>query len=252
MRPLVLTLAGLDPTSGAGIQSDVLTLYQLGVYPLSIPTSVTGQNAKGVFYRKDLEVSDVLSPLEILFSTHHPHAIKIGMVGSLKQLEAIFDFLSHLDNPPPIVLDPVMYASSGKALMDADAMVYLRDVFLKIVTVVTPNLHEFSALFCYDFSFESPVFPETSCEAVLVKGGHAKDHANDCLMDKNGGVRVFKERRIHAPFTHGTGCTLSSAIAAYMAKGESLEDSVLYAKKYLLEGIKNPILFENGYGAIRK
>lgn len=239
----VLTLAGLDPTSGAGVQSDVITLYQNGVYPFSIPTAITGQNAHGVFYRQDLSVEDILMPLKILYETYTPDVVKIGMVGNVHQLKALYQFFTALPKRPMIVLDPVMVASSGKVLMDPDAILYLRETFLPLVTLITPNLDEYKVLF--------ETTPPDAIN-VLLKGGHADDHANDILYASDGTVTVFPQERIHAPFSHGTGCTLSSAIAAGLAKGQNLVESVGEAKQYLLEGLKNPIRFSETYGAIRK
>lgn len=242
----VLTIAGLDPTSGAGVQSDILTIYQHGAYPLSIPTAVTGQNAHGVHFRRDFSIEDVIEPLRILFQTHTPDAIKIGMVGTLELQQQVYTFLSCLPSRPPIIMDPIMVASSGKKLMDDDSIAYFKTTFLQLATLVTPNLSEWEILFGDSYDFTASSF------SVLKKGGHATDHANDILYENDGTHTVYKQHRIHAPHDHGTGCTLSSAIASNLALGHSLKDSVAKAKAYLLNGLSNPIIFENGHGAIRK
>lgn len=253
----VLTIAGLDPTSGAGLQSDVLTLYAQGVYPLSVPTSVTGQNSKGVFYREDLSPEAVIDPLRILLLTHTPDAIKIGMMGQLSVCEALYRFLkSHYGTGmPPIVLDPVLISSSGKWLVDSEVVDYIREVWLKDLYLITPNIDEAKALFQLtgDESALEPTLREyvLPCN-LLLKGGHLENTATDYLKLSNGKLHVYRQARIDAPYAHGTGCTLSSAIAANLALGYPLEHAVQKAKNYLLEGLRNPIQFDFGGGAIRK
>lgn len=239
----VLSIAGFDPTNGAGTGSDVLTLYQNGVYPLSVVTSVTSQNALGFFARHDLAESVVRSQLTTLLKTHRIDAIKVGMIGALDIAKAIFETLFHAPNCPPLVLDPVICATSGQKLMDDDALVYLKSNVFKRVSLLTPNALEFAILYKANEVLACP---------TLVKGGHAQGDCDDVLLYPSGGRIVFKGKRHEVPFDHGTGCTLSSAIAAELSKGHSLEMSIRAAKNYLTAGLCNPIYLDDGLGAIRK
>lgn len=248
----VLTIAGSDPTSGAGVQSDLLTIYQNGAYPFSVVTSITSQNALGVTNRFDLDENIVRSQLDTLLDTYSPDAIKIGMLGSSQNCRVVYDVLM-MRFPdeklrPPIILDPVMISSDGKALMDDQGVEDLIEKLLPIVTLLTPNLMEFNRIFALKKSLDIHRPP---CN-ILVKGGHAIGECIDRLTHTTGETCSWTSPRIKTSYDHGTGCTLSSAIAANMARGKTLNESICLAKQYLNEGLKNPVFFDSGFGAIRK
>ena len=248
----VLTIAGSDPTSGAGIQSDILTIYQNGAYPFSVVTSITSQNAMGVVNRFDLDANIVRSQLETLLETHLPDAIKIGMLGSAQNCHMVHEVLM-LRFPdeklrPPILLDPVMVSTSGKSLMDDESVDVLIEKLMPIVTLLTPNLMECERLFAHKKSLDIHRPP---CN-ILVKGGHSTGDCVDRLTLTTGETFLWTSPRIKTTYDHGTGCTLSSAIAANMAVGKNLNESIRLAKLYLTEGLKYPVIFESGYGGIRK
>ncbi|MBE0449727.1 MAG: hydroxymethylpyrimidine/phosphomethylpyrimidine kinase [Clostridia bacterium] len=248
----VLTIAGSDPTSGAGIQSDLLTIYQNGVYPFSVVTSITSQNAKGVTARFDLDGNIVRSQLNTLLETHIPDAIKIGMLGSAQNCRVVYEVLMmrfpEERSRPPIILDPVMVSTGGKALMDDDGVDVLIEKLLPIVTLLTPNLMEFERIFAQKKSMDIHHPP---CN-ILVKGGHSTGDCTDRLIMTTGETFLWTSPRIKASYDHGTGCTLSSAIAANLAVGRTLNESIRLAKLYLTEGIKHPVIFDSGFGGIRK
>jgi hydroxymethylpyrimidine/phosphomethylpyrimidine kinase len=248
----VLTIAGSDPTSGAGIQSDLLTIYQNGAYPFSVVTSITSQNAKGVTARFDLEENIVRSQLYTLLQTYSPDAIKVGMLGSARNCRAIYDVLMvrypDEHSRPPIVLDPVLISSDGKALMDDEGVDFMVEKLLSIVTLLTPNLMEFEQIFNAKNTLDIHHPP---CN-ILIKGGHAKGDCTDRLILKSGETFSWSSPRIKTSYDHGTGCTLSAAIAAHLASGKTLNESIRLAKLYLTEGLDHPVIFDCGFGAIRK
>ncbi len=239
----VLSIAGSDPTSGAGLQSDCLTLYQNGVYPFTVATAITTQNAHGVVYRQDLSAHLIQQQITDLFKTSIPNAIKIGMLGCVENARIIFETLEayqakyHI----PIVLDPLIFSSNGVQLCDDATIAYLKNGLKTPLALMTPNIHEYQWL----FSDKEPRFP------CLITGGHLEAHARDTLI--SDGKRVyFDHKKVIAPFSHGTGCTLSSAIAAHLARGKTLIQSITDAKKYVTHALTYPIHFDNGYGAMRK
>jgi hydroxymethylpyrimidine/phosphomethylpyrimidine kinase len=239
----VLCIGGFDPTTGAGITSDCLTVYQNGEYPLAIITSITSQNANGVKLRYDLPSELVDSELKTLLGTHRPSAIKIGMLGNLETTKVIFEFLLPIASNYniPIVLDPVIQSTSGFELLDAVAVHYLKSEVFKYLALITPNQMEYHQLFK-----NSP--PSCPC---LLKGGHLSTTATDILIMGSKTLR-FHGTRIHAKYSHGTGCTLASAIATHMASGKSLENAIQLAKNYVRTGLHHPIHFDDGNGAMRK
>lgn len=248
----VLTIAGSDPTSGAGIQSDVLTIYQNGAYPFSVVTSITSQNAKGVSDRFDLDEQIVRSQMNILFETNKPEAIKIGMLGSRQNCQAVYEVLiktfPNEDSRPPIILDPVLVSSDGKLLMDDGCIEFIIDKLLPLLTLLTPNQLEFNHIFKLrkELNVNQP-----PCN-ILLKGGHSGVDCTDLLILTTGETLSWTSERIKTSYDHGTGCTLSSAIAANMANGKTLNESIRLAKSYLYEGLKQPVVFDSGLGAIRK
>ena len=233
-----LTIAGSDSSGGAGIQADIKTMTANGVYAMSAITALTAQNTLGVTGVLEVPPEFLRLQLEAVFSDIFPDAVKTGMVSSVELIETIADVLQKY-GPENIVVDPVMVATSGSRLISGDATDTLKKCLFPLATLVTPNIPETEVL-----SGMKIASPDDMKEAgmkiadgygcnVLVKGGHRLNDANDILCKKDGTCILFEGHRINNPNTHGTGCTLSSAIAANLAKGFSLEDAVEKAKKYI-------------------
>ena len=232
-----LTIAGSDCSGGAGIQADLKTMTMNGVYGMSAITALTAQNTTGVTAIFEVTPAFLKQQIDMIFDDIRPDAVKIGMVSSAALIEVIAERLRHYQ-AVNIVVDPVMVATSGSALMENDAVATLKKSLLPMATVITPNIPEAEVLSGIRIQSETDMeqagkilFQAYGC-AVLVKGGHSINDANDLLYNGNGAV-WFHGKRIQNPNTHGTGCTLSSAIASNLAKGYSLEDSIRRAKDYL-------------------
>lgn len=232
-----LTIAGSDCSGGAGIQADLKTMTMNGVYAMSAITALTAQNTTGVEGIMQVSPEFLKQQLDMIFQDIRPDAVKIGMVSSSQLIEAIAERLEYY-KAENIVVDPVMVATSGSALMENEALATLKSRLLGMATVITPNIPEAQVLTGMtiqneeDMQKAAKMLYETYGCAVLVKGGHSINDANDLLF-ANGAAKWFHGKRIDNPNTHGTGCTLSSAIAANLAKGYSLEESVQRAKTYI-------------------
>lgn len=232
-----LTIAGSDCSGGAGMQADIKTMTVNGVYAMSVITALTAQNTVGI--RSIMEVTpDFLGQqIDAVFEDIFPAAVKIGMVPSAKLIKIIAEKLLQY-KVTNIVVDPVMIASSGARLMDADAVSVLTQHLLPAASLVTPNIPEAELLADVHIHSENDRITaarkigDTYGCAVLLKGGHGLHHAND-LLYASGKLFWFNSSRIKNNNTHGTGCTLSSAIAANLAKGYTLEKSVQRAKDYI-------------------
>ena len=232
-----LSIAGSDSCGGAGIQADIKTMTLNGVYAMSAITALTAQNTTGV--RDIMEASPrfLEAQLDAVFEDIFPDAVKIGMVSSAELIRAIAGKLRQYE-ARNIVVDPVMVATSGARLIQDDAIHTLTKELLPLATVVTPNVPEAEILSGMEIHTEEDMEAAArkigdgfGC-AVLLKGGHSVNDANDLLYTQ-GSFRWFEGRRINNPNTHGTGCTLSSAIAANLAKGFTLEQAVKRAKDYI-------------------
>jgi hydroxymethylpyrimidine/phosphomethylpyrimidine kinase len=232
-----LTIAGSDSSGGAGIQADIKTMIANGVYAMSAITALTAQNTTGVQGIFEITPEFLALQIDSVFTDIRPDAVKIGMVSSSGLIETIAEKLKeyHAEN---IVVDPVMVATSGSKLISDDAIETLKTKLLPIATVLTPNIPEAEVLSgmsiktADDMIQAAAWISETYHCAVLCKGGHQLNDAND-LLYRNGGYRWFNGRRIDNPNTHGTGCTLSSAIASNLAKGCDLDTAVERAKAYI-------------------
>lgn len=232
-----LTIAGSDCSGGAGIQADLKTMTANGVYGMSAITALTAQNTTGVSGIMEVTPEFLGMQLDSIFTDIVPDAVKIGMVASAGLIGMIAQKLTeyHAQN---IVLDPVMVATSGARLINADAVEALTGQLMPLACLVTPNIPEAEVLTGsairtpQDMDQAAAQIAEHYGCAVLLKGGHSLSDANDYLYDKSQG-EWLRGRRIDNPNTHGTGCTLSSAIAANLAKGYALSDAVLRAKQYL-------------------
>ena len=232
-----LTIAGSDSSGGAGIQADLKTMTANGVYAMSAITALTAQNTTGV--QGIFEVSPEFLKLQIdsVFTDIRPDAVKIGMVSSAGLIQAIAEKLNEY-KAENIVVDPVMVATSGAKLISDDAIGTLKEFLFPLATVLTPNIPEAVVLSGMEITTAEEMMEaakkisETYHCAVLLKGGHQLNDAND-LLYRDGGYRWFNGRRIDNPNTHGTGCTLSSAIASNLAKGYDLDTAVEQAKAYI-------------------
>ena len=232
-----LTIAGSDSSGGAGIQADIKTMTANGVFAMSAVTALTAQNTTGVTDILEATPSFLAAELDAVFTDIRPDAVKIGMVSSSALIEVIADKLRQY-GAERIVVDPVMVATSGARLISEDAVETLKERLLPLATVLTPNIPEAELL--AGMTIAGPADMETAARsiherygcAVLCKGGHKVNDADDLLW-RSGGSKWFHGRRIDNPNTHGTGCTLSSAIASNLAKGYDLDDSVERAKAYI-------------------
>ena len=232
-----LTIAGSDCSGGAGIQADLKTMTMNGVYAMSAITALTAQNTTGVRAIQESTPDFLKQQIDAVFEDIYPDAVKIGMVASSELIRVIADRLRFYD-AKNVVIDPVMVATSGSALMKNDAVQTLIEELLPLAILVTPNIPEAQVL--SGLTIETKEDMATAAKqigdsyhcAVLLKGGHSINDAND-LLYANGELVWFEGKRIDNPNTHGTGCTLSSAIASNLAKGFSLAESVQRAKAYI-------------------
>ena len=232
-----LTIAGSDSSGGAGIQADIKTMTANGVYAMSAVTALTAQNTTGVYGILESTPEFLASQLDCIFTDIFPDAVKTGMVSSTGLIEVIADKLKQY-KAKNIVVDPVMVATSGSRLISQEAVDALKELLLPLATVLTPNIPEAEVL--SGLTISGPADMEKAAQAigeaygcaVLCKGGHDLNDANDLLW-RNGTCKWFHGRRIDNPNTHGTGCTLSSAIASNLAKGYDLDTAVERAKAYL-------------------
>ena len=232
-----LTIAGSDSSGGAGIQADIKTMTANGVYAMSAVTALTAQNTTGVYGILESTPEFLASQLDCIFTDIFPDAVKTGMVSSTGLIEVIAGKLKQY-KAKNIVVDPVMVATSGSRLISQEAVDALKELLLPLATVLTPNIPEAEVL--SGLTISGPADMEKAAQAigeaygcaVLCKGGHDLNDANDLLW-RDGTCKWFHGRRIHNPNTHGTGCTLSSAIASNLAKGYDLDTAVERAKAYL-------------------
>ena len=232
-----LSIAGTDPSGGAGIQADIKTMTMNHVFAMTAVTALVAQNTTGVTAISEVTPSFLKQQLDAVFEDIFPDAVKIGMVASVPLIEVIAATLRGR-GAKNIVVDPVMVATSGDKLITDDAVAALTKELLPLAAVTTPNIPEAEILSGRTIASEADMaaaakeIGETYGCAVLLKGGHSVSDANDLLYD-GGDIRRFPGKRIQNPNTHGTGCTLSSAIAANLAKGFSLDEAVSRAKEYI-------------------
>jgi len=251
-----LTIAGSDSCGGAGIQADIKTMTMNGVYAMSAITALTAQNTTGVTGILEASPDFLRKQLDAVFEDIFPDAVKIGMVSSSELIEVIADRLKHY-GAKNVVVDPVMVATSGSRLIEEAAIETLKSRLLPLATVITPNIFEAEILSGMEIKDEAhmenaarALYDQYGC-AVLVKGGHRINDANDVLFCGAESEPVwFKGRRIDNPNTHGTGCTLSSAIASNLAKGRSLAESVEGAKEYLSGALEAGLDLGKGSGPL--
>ena len=249
-----LTIAGSDSSGGAGIQADIKTMTANGVFAMSAITALTAQNTTGVTAIFDTTSQFLAQQLDAVFTDIYPDAVKIGMVSSAPLIDTIAERL-HFYGAKHIVVDPVMVATSGAKLLQDDAVQALTEKLLPLAEVLTPNIPEAEILSgmtianAADMEAAARTISELYGCAVLCKGGHQINDADDLLW-RGGTGKWFKGKRIANPNTHGTGCTLSSAIAANLAKGFGLADSIARAKAYLTDALNAQLDLGQGSGPL--
>ena len=249
-----LTIAGSDSSGGAGIQADIKTMTANGVFAMSAVTALTAQNTTGVKDIMEVSPAFLKEQLDCVFTDIRPDAVKIGMVSSSELIRAIADKLKEY-RAENIVVDPVMVATSGSRLLQSAAATALQEQLFPLAAVVTPNIPEAQALSGReihtpeDMEAAAKAIGDTYGCAVLCKGGHSLNDANDYLYHQGKGL-WFWGKRIENPNTHGTGCTLSSAIAANLAKGHDLETAVAKAKEYLSGALAAMLDLGHGSGPL--
>lgn len=248
----VLTIAGSDSCGGAGIQADLKTFSALGTYGMSVITAVTAQNTMGVLSVREIDVDMVRGQIDCLFDDIIIHAVKIGMVSSVEIIETIGNCLKSRTGTP-IIVDPVMVSKSGCHLLRPESTEALIKVLFPLAKVVTPNLFEAEVITGRKIENiggmeEAAVqIHGLGARNVVVKGGHLAGDAIDIFYDGLH-FEYLQVTRIDTPHTHGTGCTFSSAIAAYLARGFSVPEAVREAKKYITGAIKNSFALGHGVG----
>ena len=249
-----LTIAGSDSSGGAGIQADLKTMLMNGVYGMSVIAALTAQNTTGVRDILEVPPNFLREQMDAVFQDIPPDAVKIGMVSSIELIRTIGERLKFY-RARHIVVDPVMVATSGSRLIKSDAVEALEKELFPIAEVITPNIPEAEMLWGKRIKGEAEMVlaaealsGKYGC-AVLLKGGHAVNEANDFLLADGYGV-WFREKRIDNPNTHGTGCTLSSAIGANLAKGYELEEAVRRAKAYVSGALAAKLDLGEGSGPL--
>ena len=249
----VLTIAGSDPSGGAGIQADLKTMCAHGVYGMSVITAITVQNTCKVFDTQDISPEIVAAQIDAVFNDIPVHAVKIGMVSDVRIIRAIRERLLFHD-AKNIVVDPVMVSKSGYRLLRQEAELTMREL-IAVADLITPNIPEAELLAGKiintqaDMEDTAHTLIENGAKAVLIKGGHLKDNANDLLLTANG-ITWLTSTRIPTKNTHGTGCTLSSAIVCGLAGGKELEQAVLTAKEYITQAIRDSLSIGKGVGPL--
>lgn len=255
MMRTALSIAGSDSSGGAGIQADIKTMTANGVYAMTAITALTAQNTTGVTGIMEVTSEFLAQQLDSIFTDIRPDAVKIGMVSSSALIQVIAEKLKEY-KAKNIVVDPVMVATSGSKLISDDAIETLKTCLMPLSSILTPNIPEAEVLAEMKVETEEEMIlaakkiSETFHCAVLCKGGHQLNDAND-LLYRDGEYKWFHGKRIQNPNTHGTGCTLSSAIASNLAKEYSMDESVKRAKDYISEALEAMLDLGKGSGPMK-
>jgi len=245
-RPVVLTIAGLDPSGGAGIVADIKTIAAFGCFPSAAITSITFQNTTGVFGAEHQTASSLRSQVEPIISDLQVSGAKTGMLPTAEIIREVVRIFTETELPAPVV-DPVMISTSGHDLIGAEAADLLKNDLLRLARIVTPNIPEAERLSGINIENQSDmraaaeVIKQLGSAAVLVKGGHrlsGSEDAIDVLLNEDGKFIEFSDEYVDVGEVHGSGCTLSAAIASCMALGLSVEESVRQAKRYVTDRIR--------------
>ncbi len=240
MTSIALTIAGSDSGGGAGIQADIKTFSALGAYAASVITAITAQNTRGVTAVEDISVATIVAQMDAVFSDLAVNAVKIGMVSRIETIAAIAERLRR-QSQLPVVLDPVMVATSGDRLLHEDAIETLRRELLPLATVVTPNLPEAALLTGtpiagteQEITRQAELILKAGAKAVLIKGGHGDGPESTDYLFADDTMQALSAPRVETKNDHGTGCTLAAAITAHLAMGRELQEAVGLAKDYLI------------------
>lgn len=250
----VLTIAGSDSSGGAGIQADLKTFSAFGTYGMSVVTAVTAQNTMAVSRVEGISPEMVTEQLRMVFDDMPVDAVKTGMLFTADIVRAAAAFLQNRPSVP-LVVDPVMVATSGSMLLTPEAVAVLKTALFPLADLVTPNLQEAEALTGLkvrtrkERETAARAIAACGCKAVLIKGGHLTDEAGDLLF-RQGEFQLFSRERLDSTSTHGTGCTLASAVAAGLALGRPLAQAVADAKDYVHEAIRQGLPFGAGSGPV--
>lgn len=250
----VLSIAGSDCSGGAGIQADLKTFSALNVYGMSVITSVVAENTQRVLSVYDLSPDIIKNQIDAVFEDIEVSAVKVGMIKSKKIMQTVFETLKN-NNAKNIVCDPVMLAKGGEELMDKSAVQYLKDFVIPCCNVFTPNIPEAEVILNRKIITEEDMIEacldicKLGAKACLIKGGHFTGEPTDILCSDNQ-IHKFASKRINTKNTHGTGCTLSSAIAAFIAKGYEVPKAVTEAKNYITGAIENSLDIGKGNGPL--
>lgn len=250
----VLSVAGSDCSGGAGIQADLKTFSSLGVYGMSVITSVVAENTSRVLSVYDLPPDIIKDQINAVFEDIEVSAVKIGMIKSKEIMQTVFETLKK-NNAKNIVCDPVMLAKGGAELMDKSAIQYLKDNVIPCTSVFTPNIPEAEVILNRKIETEDDMINaafdicKLGAKFCLLKGGHFTGEPTDILCTNNQ-IHKFTSKRINTKNTHGTGCTLSSAIAAFIAKGYGVQEAVTKAKVYITGAIENALDIGKGNGPL--
>lgn len=249
-----LTIAGSDSGGGAGIQADIKTMSALGVYASSVITAVTVQNTVGVKAVHTVPADIISGQIHAVMEDIKPKVVKIGMLSDVESMRAVADALNAY-NDISIILDPVMVATSGDVLMQSNALSYMKQKMLPHATLVTPNIPEAEALAGINIASDidadkaASIIAQMGAEYILIKGGHKRGiHMTDRLYHRGSLLKTYSDEMVETPNTHGTGCTLSSAITSYLALGKDMQTSVLLAKVYISQALRAGALIEIGSG----
>lgn len=249
-----LTIAGSDSSGGAGIQADLKTMLANGVYGMSAITALTAQNTTGVQGIYPIDIDFIEKQLDSIFTDIYPDAVKTGMLSSKEIILAVSKKLKEY-GAKNIVVDPVMVATSGDRLINEDTIKSFMDHLFPLASVITPNIKEAEILAAREIKNEedmvmaSRLIGEKASCSVLLKGGHSKENADDVLY-QDGEIFFFRAERIENPNCHGTGCTLSSAIASNLAKGLGLREAIQEAKAYISGALKDMMDLGKGSGPL--
>lgn len=250
----VLSIAGSDSCGGAGIQADLKAMSALGVYGMSVITAITAQNTQGVFAVQDISQDLIEGQIKAIFDDIEVDAVKIGMLSSSDIIKNISKNLKDV-KAKNIVIDPVMVSKSNFKLLKDEAIEELKN-FISLGDLITPNIPEAQILANMEIKNEEDMIraakkiQNLGAKNILLKGGHREDNCTDILLLEDGKVIRFEGVRIDTKNTHGTGCTLSSSIASYLAKGFSTEQSVKKAKEYITKAIENSFSIGTGVGPV--
>ncbi len=252
---VALSIAGTDPTGGAGIMADLKSFQARSVYGMAVVTSVVAQNTKGVQLIRHLDQEILEEQLKSVFQDIVPDAIKTGMLAQVETIELVASYLA--EQKCPYVLDPVMVATSGDRLIEEDAIQALKTKLLPLATIITPNLPEAEVLVGRTLKSENDIMnagrwirKELEVKNVVIKGGHLAKVASDYLFLEDGEVRIISAARIATNHTHGTGCTYAAVITAELSKGRTVAQAVETAKRFITEAIQTAPELGHGNGPV--